>query len=102
VRHLPSRDHPYTSDKPGSRNPAHLFLVAGTPRSHTAVLVPEKKNIKLNVALTAFWRVLYVIRSLDVRADVGHREALVLFTGAGGTFSEVLFALVECEFLSAV
>ena len=62
----------------------------------------EKKNVKLYVAFAAFWRVLYIIRVLDIRADVSHREALVLCTGAGGTFPEILFALVESEFLSAI
>jgi len=69
-------------DKPGSRNPAHLFLIAGTPRSHSAVLVPEKKNVELKVAFTALWRVLYVFCRFDIRADMGHGEALVLCTGA--------------------
>ena len=64
--------------------------------------VPEKKNGKLYVALAAFWRVLDIVRSLDVRADVGHREALVFFTGAGRTFSQILFTLVESKFLSAI
>jgi hypothetical protein len=58
----------------------HPVIGAGTPRIHTAVLVPEKKNVKLCVALATFWRILYIFRSLDVRAYVGHREALVLFT----------------------
>jgi hypothetical protein len=79
-----------------------VFLVAGTPGSHPAVLVPGKKNMRSDVTLAAFWRVLYIFRSLDVRADMGHREALVLFAGAGRTFPEVLFALVECKFLSAI
>jgi len=64
--------------------------------------MPEKKNVKLYVAFATFWRVLCIFRCLDVRADVCHRKALVLFTGAGRTFPEVLFALVECEFLAAV
>jgi hypothetical protein len=33
---------------------------------------------------------------------MGHREALVLFTGAGRTFSQVLFTLVKGQFLSAI
>jgi hypothetical protein len=64
--------------------------------------VPEKKNGKLQVAFAAFWRVLYIFRGFDIRADMGHRKALVLRTRARGTFSEVLFALIECEFLSAI
>ena len=58
--------------------------------------------MKLNVAFTALRRVLYIFRSLDVRADVCHGEALVLFTGTGRTFPEILFALIEREFLTAV
>lgn len=64
--------------------------------------MPEKKNVRLYVAFAAFWRVLDIIRGLDIRANVGHWEALVLFAGTGGTFPEILFALVECEFFSAI
>ncbi len=62
----------------------------------------EKKNEKLLVAFTAFWRIFSILRSLDIRADVRHGEALVFFAGAGGTFPEILFALVQCKFLSAI
>jgi len=58
--------------------------------------------VELHVAFAAFWRVLGIIRRLDIRPDMGHREALVLFTGAGRAFSEVLLALVESQFLSTV
>ena len=74
----------------------------GPPRIHTCRTVPEKKNVKLDVAFSAFWRVLDIIRGLDIRTDVRHREALVLFTGTGRAFPEILFALVESEFLSAI
>ena len=56
----------------------------------------------LLVAFTAFWRVLCICRRLYVRADVRHREALVFFAGTGGTFPEILLALVQSEFLSAI
>jgi hypothetical protein len=79
-----------------------MQFFAGTPRSHTCCTVPEKKNEKLLVAFTAFWGIFCILRSLDVRADVRHGEALVFFASAGGTFSEILFALVECKFLSAI
>jgi hypothetical protein len=87
---------------PGEQEFRSRVFVAGAPRSHTAVHIPEKKNIKLNVAFSAFWRVLDIFRGLDIRADVCHREALVLFAGTGRTFPEILFALVECEFLTAI
>ena len=58
--------------------------------------------MKLNVALTAFWWILDILRSLDVRSDMRHREALVFFTGAGRAFPEILFTLVQGKFLSAI
>jgi predicted Rossmann-fold nucleotide-binding protein len=64
--------------------------------------VLEKKNEKLLVAFTAFWRIFSILRSLDIRADVRHGEALVFFAGAGGTFPEILFTLVQGKFFSAV
>ena len=62
----------------------------------------SKKNGKLEVTFPAFGRVLCILRSLDVRADVGHREALVLFACAGRTLPEILLTLVKGVFLSAV
>jgi hypothetical protein len=53
--------------------------------------VPEKKNGKLQVAFAAFWRVLYIFRGFDIRADMGHRKALVLLARALRTLPEVLF-----------
>jgi hypothetical protein len=64
--------------------------------------VPEKKNEKLLVAFATFWRVTGILRSLDVRADVRHWETLVFCTGAGRTFPEILLALVQRKFLSAI
>lgn len=82
---------------------SRIFFHCRNPRkSHGCTFYQKRKTKSLLVAFTAFWRVLCILRSLDVRADMCHREALVLFAGAGGTFPEVLFALVECEFLSAI
>jgi hypothetical protein len=60
------------------------------------------KNKELLEALAAFGRVFCIFRRLDVRADVSHRETLVLCTGAGRAFPEILLALVEGQFFSAV
>jgi hypothetical protein len=62
----------------------------------------EKKNIKLLIAFTTFGRVSGILRSLDIRADVCHREARVFLTSTGGTFPEILFTLVQGEFLPAI
>jgi hypothetical protein len=86
----------------GAGIPRTCFWLQALPEITLLFLSREKKNMKLNVALTALWRVLDIFGGLDVRSDMCHREALVLFTGAGRTFSEVLFALVECEFFSAI
>ena len=43
-----------------------------------------------------------ILRRLDVRADVRHREACVFFARAGGTFPEILLALVQGKFFSAI
>lgn len=56
----------------------------------------------LQVALSALGRVNRIFRGLDVRTDVGHREALVFFTGARRAFSEVLLHGIECQLSSAV
>jgi hypothetical protein len=60
-----------------------------------------KKN-KLLVTLSAFGRVPGIRRGLDVRADVSHRETLVLFAGAGRAFPEILFTLIQRQFLSTI
>ena len=60
------------------------------------------KNKELLEALPAFWRVLGIFRGLYIRPDVGHRETLVFGTGAGRALPEVLLALVESKFLSAI
>jgi hypothetical protein len=62
----------------------------------------QEKNKDLLEALAPFWRVLGICRGLDIWPDVGHRETLVLFTGTGRAFPEVLFALVKGSFFSAV
>lgn len=61
-----------------------------------------QKNEGLLVALATFRWVPRILRSLDVRTDVGHRETLVLFTGALRTFPEVLLSCIEFHFLSTV
>jgi hypothetical protein len=47
--------------------------------SSGGTLASEKNES--DVALTAFWRIFGILRGLDVRPDVGHRETLVLFAG---------------------
>jgi len=64
--------------------------------------VPEKKNEKLLVAFTAFWRIFGILRSLDIRADVRHWETRVFFAGTGRTFPEILLTLIKRKFLSAI
>jgi hypothetical protein len=54
------------------------------------------------VALSPLRRVHRILRSLDVRSDVCHRETLVLFTGAVRTLPEVLLDLVKSHFPPAV
>jgi hypothetical protein len=61
-----------------------------------------RKNEKLLETFSASGRVLCIFGSLDVRADVGHRETLVLLAGTGRAFSEILLALVEGVLLAAV
>jgi hypothetical protein len=56
----------------------------------------------LLVALSPLRRVHRILRSLDVRADVGHRETLVLLTGTLWTLSKVLLGLIEGHFPPAV
>jgi hypothetical protein len=65
-------------------------------------LCPIKKNKKLLVAFSTFGWIFCIFRCLDIRADVCHGETLVFFTGAGGTFPEVLLALVQRKFFSAI
>jgi len=55
----------------------------------------DEKNKKLLVALATFWWIPGILRGLDIRPDMRHREALVLFAGTGGTFSEILLAFVQ-------
>jgi len=55
-----------------------------------------------DVAFTPFGRVFDILRGLDVRADMRHREALVLFAGTGRAFAQVLLALVKHKLFSTV
>ena len=61
-----------------------------------------RKNEKLLETLAASGRVFCIFGSFDVRADVGHRETLVLLAGTGRAFPEILLALVKRELLTAV
>lgn len=61
-----------------------------------------QKNKGLLVALATFRRVHRIFWSFDIRADVGHRETLVLFTGTLRTFPEVLLCCIEFHLLSAI
>jgi len=60
------------------------------------------KKLRLQVALAPLGRVHCIFRGLDVRTDVGHREALILFTGTLGTLPQVLFHLIERHLPAAV
>jgi hypothetical protein len=62
----------------------------------------QRKNVELQVAFAAFWRVFRIFRGLDIRSDMSHREALVLFAGTGRAFAQILFALVKGQLFSAV
>jgi hypothetical protein len=77
-----------------------MFFVQELPGVTLAVQCP--KNEKLLVAFATFWRMFGILRRFDIRADVCHGEALVFFAGAGGTFPEILLALVQCKFFSAI
>ena len=79
-----------------------MFFVQELPGVTLLYLCLKRKMRSLLVAFPAFWRVPGVLRRLDVRADMRHREALVFFAGAGGTFPEILFALVQRKFFSAI
>jgi len=78
-----------------------MFFVQELPGVTLAVRC-EKKNKKLLVAFSAFWRIFCILRSLDIRTDMRHGEALVFFAGTGGTFPEILLALVQRKFFSAI
>ena len=63
----------------------------------------KKANVReLLIALSAFWRVHRVLRRLNVRTTVVHRETLVLLACAGRAFSEVLLTLVELVLSPAI
>ena len=76
--------------------------MAFNTRVHEGCTVFKKKNDTLHVAFPAFWRILCVLRCLDIRTDMRHREALVFFAGTGGTFPEILLTLVQRKFFSAI
>jgi len=76
--------------------------MAFNTRVHEGCTVFEKKNGILHVAFPAFWRVFCVLRCLDIRTDMRHREALVFFTGTCRTFPEILFTFVKSKLLSAI
>jgi len=77
-------------------------FVQELPEVTLLYLCPKRKMRSLLVAFPAFWRVPGVLRSFNVRADVRHREALVLFAGARRTFPEILLALVQRKFFSTI
>ena len=62
----------------------------------------QKENKRSDVALAAFGRVFDILRGLDVRPDVRHGEALVLFAGTGRAFAEILLARIKRHLFSAV
>ena len=49
-----------------------------------------KRKLGLLVALAPLWGVHRVFRGFYIRTNVVHREALILFTGALRTLSQVL------------
>jgi hypothetical protein len=54
------------------------------------------------VALAPLWGVRRVFRGLDVRTDMMHREALILFTGTLRTLPQVLLRFIERHLPAAV
>ena len=68
--------------------------------------VPAPSLIKirriLQVALPTLRWMHYILRRLDIRADMGHGEALVLFTRTLRALPEILLNRIKHQFLSAV
>ena len=62
----------------------------------------QKENKRSDVALAPFGRILGILGGLDVRPDVCHGEALVLFAGTGRAFAEILLARIKRHLFSAV
>ncbi len=60
------------------------------------------KNGGLLETLTTFRRIFCILRCLDIRPDMGHRETLVLFACTGRTLSEILLTFVKGVFLSTI
>jgi len=79
----------------GKESEKHLCTETDPPRD-TLEMALIRKAFELKMP------VLGICRGLDIRPDVGHRETLVLFAGAGRAFAEVLFALVKGELFSAI
>jgi len=71
-------------------------------RGYPVPLPSAHKEKVLQVALSTLRRVLYIFRCLDVRADVGHREAQVMLTGTMRALPEILLDCIKYHFLSAV
>lgn len=76
----------------------HLFRAEAS----TLIIHNCAEKFHLLVALTPLGRVYRIFRGLDIRTDVGHREALVLLTGALRTLPQVLLHLVERHLPAAV
>jgi len=62
----------------------------------------QKENERSDVTVAPLWRVFNIVGRLDIRPDVRHREALVLFAGTGGAFAEILLARIKRHLFSAV
>ena len=77
------------------------YLVSGQihldPNVHNCA-----EKLCLLVALAPLRGIHCVFRRLDIRTDVVHREALVLFTGALRTLPQVLLRLIERHLPAAV
>jgi hypothetical protein len=56
----------------------------------------------LLVTHPTLWRVFCIIRCLDIRPDVCHREALVFFACTLRAFPEILFGSIQFILLSTV
>ena len=67
-----------------------------------AVRCLKRKMKSYWLLLPRFGGIFGILRSLDIRSDMRHGEALVFFTGAGGTFPEILFTFIQRKFLSTI
>jgi len=75
-----------------------LFRVDG----HALYTHNRVEKLCLLVTLAPLWGVHRIFRGLDIRTDVVHREALILFTGTLGTFPQILLGLIECHLPTAI